>query len=120
MEIAKVMYTSSKQINLEGRGSSKAFGRAMWDAKRDAWHFRAFNLEPLPKSEAYQLWFKTPYGRIVGTPKTFVPDEHGDAYIVVTLPKDVGPVAGAFVTDEPSVGTYQPTGTIQHLSGKIE
>ena len=77
-------------------------------------------VDPLPKNEAYQLWFRTPYGRIVGTPKTFVPDEHGDAYIVVTLPKDVGPVAGAFVTDEPSVGTYQPTGTVHHLEGRIE
>jgi hypothetical protein len=48
-----------------------------------------------------------------------VPDEHGDAYIVVTLPKDVGPVSRAFVTDEPSVGTYGPTGK-EHLAGKLE
>jgi len=40
-------------------------------------------------------------------------------YLVTSLDKDVGPVAGAFVTDEPSVGTMQPTGST-HLSGKVE
>jgi hypothetical protein len=67
---------------------------------------------------AYELWFVTPYGRKVPA-GTFTPDEHGSAQLTVTLPKDVGPVAGAFVTDEPSVGTFQPTGAIQ-LSGKLD
>jgi hypothetical protein len=125
-KIAMVMYQSSKQISLEGRESMpKAFARAMWDEQRQSWHFRAFNMPPPPLSResdkpvAYQLWFQTPFGRKVGSPKTFVPDEHGDVYIVVTLPKDVGPVNAAFVTDEPSVGTYQPTGKI-HLYGKMD
>jgi hypothetical protein len=117
--IAKNLYSSSKQITLVGATQPKAFGRAMWDAPRGAWHFKAFNLEPLSKDVAYQLWFETPYGRKVPTAKTFTPDEHGDAYVVVTLPQDVGPVSRAFVTDEPSVGTYQPTGTV-HLAGKME
>jgi hypothetical protein len=118
-QIMEITYRSSRQITMEGKAQSKAFGRAVWDQQRNAWHFRAFNLEPLPKNVAYELWFETPYGRKVSTPRTFVPDEHGDAYIVVTLAKDVGPVSKAFVTDEPSVGTYQPTGTV-HLSGKLE
>jgi hypothetical protein len=118
--IAKNLYVSSKQITLEGRAQPKAFGRAMWDATRGAWHFKAFNLEQLAaKSDAYQLWFETPYGRKVPTAKTFRPDEHGDVYVVVTLPPDAGPVTKAFVTDEPSVGTQQPTGTV-HLWGKVD
>ena len=119
VQVMQVLYSSSKQITLEGRAQPKAFARAVWDEQRRSWHFRAFNLEALPVKDAYQLWFFTPYGRKVPTPVTFKPDEHGDAYIVVSLPKDVGPVAGAFVTDEPSVGTFQPTGAT-HLYGKLE
>lgn len=117
--VAKNLYSSSRQITLEGRAQPKAFGRAIWDAPRGAWHFKAFNLAPLAKKEAYELWFETPYGTKVPTAKTFRPDEHGDAYIVVTLPREVGPVWKAFVTDEPSVGTYQPTGTV-HLYGELK
>ncbi len=118
--IQQVIYKSNKQFNLEDpTRSSNMVGRAVWDEQRKAWHFRAFNLKALGPREAYQLWFVTPYGRKVPTQTTFKPDEHGDAYIVVTLPKDVGPIAGAFVTDEPSVGTFQPTGET-HLSGRLE
>jgi len=119
VQLIQLMTSSSKQITMEGKEQPKAFGRAIWDDKRKSWHFRAFNLEQLPTKEGYQLWFETPYGRKVPTPRTFKPDEHGDAYIVVSLPKDVGPVSKAFVTDEPSVGTFQPTGAV-HLYGKIE
>lgn len=119
VRLIQLMTSSSKQITMEGKAQPKAFGRAIWDEKRNAWHFTAFNLEQLPPKEGYQLWFETPYGHKVPTPRTFKPDEHGDAYIVVTLPKDVGPVNKAFITDEPSVGTFQPTGTV-HLFGKME
>jgi hypothetical protein len=119
VQLVRLLTGSSKQITLEGKGQPKAFGRAFWDDNRKAWYFRAFNLEQLPKNEGYQLWFETPYGHKIPTPRTFKPDEHGDAYIVVTLPADSGPVSKAFVTDEPSVGTYQPTGAV-HLYGKIK
>jgi hypothetical protein len=118
-QLMQVVYTSNKHIMLEGRGQqTRAFGRAVWNEQRQAWHFRAFNLEQLSPKEAYELWFVTPYGRKVPA-ATFRPDEQGNAILVASLPKDVGPVAGAFVTDEPSVGTFQPTGTT-HLTGKLE
>jgi len=108
-----------KFITLEGMSNQpKAFARAWFDPQRNAWHFRAFNLAQLGPKEAYELWFVTPYGRVVPA-STFRPDERGEAYLVTTLPGDVGPVGAAKVTDEPSVGTFQPTGTI-HLSGKVE
>ena len=114
----EVFYQASRQITLQGRAQSRAQGKALWDAKRECWHFRAFGLDPLGPKEAYQLWFVTPYGRKVPG-GTFKPDAEGAAQMIVTLPKDVGPVASALVTDEPSVGTFQPTGTVQ-LSGKTE
>jgi hypothetical protein len=105
-------------IRMDGLAQPKASARALWDARRQAWHFYAYNLETLGPKEAYELWFVTPYGRKVPA-ATFRPNELGNAYLVTTLDKDVGPVAGAFVTDEPSVGTMQPTGST-HLSGKLE
>jgi hypothetical protein len=105
-------------IRMDGMAQPKASARALWDARRQAWHFYAYNLETLGPKEAYELWFVTPYGRKVPA-ATFRPNELGNAYLVTTLAKDVGPVAGAFVTDEPSVGTMQPTGST-HLSGKVE
>jgi hypothetical protein len=105
-------------IRMDGASQPRASARALWDAQRQAWHFYAYNLQTLGPKEAYELWFITPYGRKVPA-STFRPNELGNAYLVASLPKDVGPVAGAFVTDEPSVGTFQPTGTV-HLSGKLE
>ena len=107
-----------KQIVLDGRTQPKAMGRALWDPKRQAWHFFAYNLDALGPKEAYELWFVTPYGRKVPA-STFRPNELGYAHVVTSLPSDVGPIAGAFVTDEPAVGTFQPTGET-HLSGKLE
>ncbi|HEY7120613.1 MAG TPA: anti-sigma factor [Tepidisphaeraceae bacterium] len=109
---------SVKQIVLEGRTQPKAMARALWDPKRKAWHFYAYNLQQLGPKDAYELWFVTPYGRKVPA-STFRPNELGYAHIVASLPSDVGPIAGAFVTDEPAVGTFQPTGET-HLSGKLE
>lgn len=111
------LYASPRLITLQGINQPKAFGRAMWNESRGAWHFRAFNLELLPPKDAYELWFVTPYGRKVPA-ATFKPDEQGNAYLVVTLPKDVGPVSAAEVTDEPAVGTFQPTGDV-HLRGRM-
>jgi hypothetical protein len=107
-----------KQIMLEGRVQPKAMGRALWDPKRQAWHFFAYNLGAVGPKDAYELWFVTPYGRKVPA-STFRPNELGYAHVVASLPSDVGPVAGAFVTDEPAVGTFQPTGET-HLAGKLE
>src|SRR5258706_11847523 len=109
---------SLRLIKLDGAAQPKASARALWDARRQAWHFYAYNLDTLGPKEAYELWFVTPYGRKVPA-ATFRPNELGNAYLVASLDKDVGPVAGAFVTDEPSVGTFQPTGTT-HISGKLE
>jgi anti-sigma-K factor RskA len=109
---------SLRLIRMEGVAQPKASARALWDGRRKAWHFYAYNLQTLGPKEAYELWFVTPYGRKVSA-ATFRPNELGNAYLVATLDKDVGPVDAAFVTDEPSVGTFQPTGSI-HLSGKLE
>lgn len=109
---------SLRLIRMDGLAQPKASARALWDARRQAWHFYAYNLDTLGPKEAYELWFVTPYGRKVPA-ATFRPNELGNAYLVTSLDKDVGPVAGAFVTDEPSVGTMQPTGST-HLSGKLE
>jgi hypothetical protein len=110
---------SRRQAVLASQTQPNAFARVWWDEGRKAWHFRAFGLDqPESAKIAYELWFITPYGRKVPA-VTFKPDSQGGAYVVVKVPGDVGPVAAFAVTDEPSVGTFQPTGTI-HLFGRVE
>jgi anti-sigma-K factor RskA len=109
---------AKKRITLIGEQQPNAHGRAFFDDKRRCWHFYAYGLSQLPAKEAYELWFITPYGRKVAA-LTFKPNEHGDAYVVANVPAEVGPVAALAVTDEPSVGTFQPTGQT-HLYGRLE
>jgi hypothetical protein len=108
-----------KMIVLEGRTQLRAAGRAIWDEQRQAWHFFAYNLDQVGPKEAYELWFVTPYGRKVPVTRTFRPNDMGYVHLVVTLPKDTGPVNACFITDEPAVGTFGPTGSI-HLFGKLD
>jgi hypothetical protein len=110
---------SRRQAVLASPTQPRAFARVWWDEGRRAWHFRAFGLEqPESAKIAYELWFITPYGRKVPA-VTFKPDSQGGAYVVVTVPAEVGPIAAFAVTDEPSVGTFAPTG-VAHLYGKVE
>jgi hypothetical protein len=110
---------SRRQAVLSSSTQPNAFARVWWDEGRRAWHFRAFELEQPPSARiAYELWFITPYGRKVPA-VTFKPDSQGGAYVVVTVPAEVGPIAAFAVTDEPSVGTFAPTGSV-HLYGKVE
>lgn len=104
-------------VLLQGSGDQPAAkGRAFWDRDRDAFHFFASGLKPLPAGKAYELWFinadqkKIPAG-------TFTVSPRGEASLVATPPAGTGRIAALAVTDEPAGGSSQPTGHIQ-LSGQ--
>src|SRR5258706_4930420 len=50
---------SLRLIRMDGVAQPKASARALWDARRQAWHFYAYNLDRLWPKEAYELWFVT-------------------------------------------------------------
>ncbi|HYO10275.1 MAG TPA: anti-sigma factor [Tepidisphaeraceae bacterium] len=93
-----------------------ARGRIFWDTVRHQWHVYAFDMKPPPAGRTYQLWFVTSESSRIPA-GTFSVDAGGKGSLKVPLPQDIAPIVAAAVTDEPSGGSAQPTGSI-HLLGK--
>ncbi|MFN7967519.1 MAG: anti-sigma factor [Acidobacteriota bacterium] len=89
-----------------------AKARVMWDVDAQRWHLYVASLAPLPAGRTYELWFITNDQRKVPA-GTFDVDAGGRGSLTVDLPKDVGTIALAAITDEPAGGSLQPTGSIQ-------
>jgi anti-sigma-K factor RskA len=89
----------------------RAGGRVLWDADRNEWHVYVFDLKAPPPGKEYELWF-FPEGKPPMPGPTFMPDEKGNAYFRVSVPKGVA-ITGAGVTDEPTGGMPAPTGKLQ-------
>lgn len=97
----------------------KARGRILWDKEKNQWLIAVYDLmPPADKGRQYELWFITPDQKKIPS-KAFSTSVAGDAMIVVDVPKDIGNIAVAAITDEPMGGSPVPTGDI-HLVGKIE
>lgn len=95
-----------------------ASGRVMWDHDRNMWHVTVFNMTPPPPGRTYELWFIKPdQTKIAAT--TFNVDANGNASMMVNVPKDIGVIAVAAITDEPMGGVSQPTGQAQ-LVGQVQ
>ena len=69
---------------------------------------------PPPSGRCFELWYIKPDGSKIAS-STFMVDATGNANMMVDLPKDIGPLAAAAVTDEPMGGVAQPTGKAQML-----
>ena len=74
-------------------------------------------MKPTEAGRTYELWFVTADQRKVPA-ATFDVGADGDASLVVKPPKELGAIALAAVTEEPSGGVPQPTGAIL-LVGKL-
>jgi anti-sigma-K factor RskA len=95
----------------------KAKGRVIWDRDRNKWHVTVFDMMPPPPGRCYELWFIKPDKTSVAS-STFMVDASGNASMMVDVPKDIGPIAVAAITDEPMGGVTQPTGKPQ-LAGEV-
>lgn len=95
----------------------EATARIFWDASQGTWQVFVSNMKRTAPGRTYQLWFITPDQAKVSA-GTFAVDAGGNAVIDVAIPKDLGEIALAAVTEEPEGGVPQPTGAIQ-LVGKL-
>ena len=96
----------------------KAKGRVIYDRDRSKWHVTVFDMSPPPAGRCYELWFIKPDESKIAA-GTFMVDAKGHATMMVDVPKDIGPIAVAAITDEPMGGVPQPTGKA-HLAGKVQ
>jgi anti-sigma-K factor RskA len=92
-------------------------GRLFSDESKGTWHVFFNRMKPTGPGRTYELWFVTADQRKVPA-GTFDVGADGAASLVVTLPKDLGAIALAAVTEEPAGGVPQPTGAIL-LVGKL-
>ncbi len=116
--VLAALHSSNLKLVTLGSDKTKAVGHILIDDEKATWHLFASALAPLPADKTYELWFITPdQKKIPGG--TFNVDAGGNATFIVTLPKDIGPVALAAVTDEVAGGVQVPAGSIQ-LVGKVQ
>ena len=115
-----VLRSPSVQVVSLGGGQPQpgARGRIFWDRGRGEWRFYAAELRPPGAGRTYELWLIDDRDRKIPA-GTFDVDARGEGELHVSLPRDVGTIVAAAVTDEPAGGVPQPTGSIQ-LVGKIE
>jgi anti-sigma-K factor RskA len=95
----------------------EAAARIFWDESRGTWQVFFSKMKTPAPGRTYQLWFITP-GQAKVSAGTFAVDSAGEATLDVAIPKDLGEIALAAVTEEPEGGVPQPTGAIQ-LVGKL-
>jgi len=98
------------------KGAEQASARVFWDPKGATWQLYAANLGAPPTGKTYQLWLITPTRKI--SAGTFSEGGTTEALGQVRVPDDAGTVVAAAITDEPSGGSPQPTGSIL-LLGKL-
>lgn len=116
--VLEALHSPSVKVVDLGSDKSKAVGRVLVDAEHGTWHVFTTALAPLPADKTYELWFITAdQKKIAGG--TFSVDAGGNGMITAPIPKDIGPVAIAAITDEPAGGVEVPTGSIQ-LVGKLQ
>lgn len=115
--VLAALHSPSLKVFALGSDKTKATGRLLVDDEHQTWHIFATSLEPLPAGKEYELWFITPQKQVIAG-GTFTVDEKGNAVYTVNLPKGIGSVTTAAITDEPAGGVAVATGQIR-LSGNL-
>ncbi len=95
----------------------EAWGRILWDREHGTVRFYTGNLRPPGVGRTYELWLITE-GQEKIPAGTFDVDASRTGFLVARVPKEIGKIVLAAVTDEPAGGVPQPTGKI-HLLGKL-
>ncbi len=114
LDILKAEHLQMVSLN-RADAQPNATGRLIWDRDRDMWHISVFEMKPPAPGRTFELWYITPDQRKIAA-GTFDVDAKGNGSIMVKIPKDIGPLAIAAITDEPMGGVQVPTGAIHVLA----
>jgi hypothetical protein len=95
-------------MSLTASGANAAFARMFWDQQRNTWTLIAHNMPALRPGRTYQLWLVTASKKIsAGTFQS----QNGDAIVRATYALSPADLKTLAVTEEPTGGVPQPTGT---------
>src|SRR5581483_11144918 len=106
-EAEETTWLRSSGIKLAQLTGDAGGGHVFWDTDRGRWHLFASNLKDPGAGRAYELWFVTPDRKIPAA--SFRPTATGNASVTVDVPRNVGPINLAAVTNEPAWPVTQPT-----------
>lgn len=119
VSVLRAELAAARVVSMSGSGPQpQAAARIFWDEPNGIWHVYLANMKPSDPGRTYQLWFITPDEKKISA-AIFDIGRNGSGEIVVRVPRELGRIAVAAVTEEPSGGVPQPTGAIQ-LVGKLD
>ncbi|HYW50018.1 MAG TPA: anti-sigma factor [Gemmatimonadaceae bacterium] len=85
--------------------------KMFWDRVANRWTLVTHDLKPVPSGRTYQLWLVTAKAEKISA-GTFNTDERGRAVVQATYALAEADLAAIAITEEPTGGSPQPTGTI--------
>jgi hypothetical protein len=94
-------------MTLTSSAAKEPFARMFWDRTHNTWTLITHNMPALKSGRTYQLWLVTPTAKI--SAGTFDP-RNGDAVVRATYALSA-PLQALVVTEEPTGGVPQPTGS---------
>ncbi len=97
-------------VDLAARGTQPPSARMFWDRATNGWTLVAHDLPAPPSGKTYQLWLVTPTAKI--SAGTFAPRPNGDAVVQATYALAPDSLRAIAVSEEPTGGSPQPTGSI--------
>ena len=93
-------------------------GHVLWNERKKAWLFYAFDLPQPPPGKEYQVWFMTEKEGPISA-GVFTPDQSGTGVVLAAPPaKLFGAIKAAAVTLEPAGGLPKPSGEM-YLRGSL-
>jgi hypothetical protein len=118
--VTAVLQAADTQIRvLEGTGQAPAaFGRVYIDPDTSEGMLMVRNLPPLPPGKVYQLWVARTDGQRESAGLLTWTDKAGNGYTLIRCPDKLSRWQSFGVTEEPSGGSENPTGT-RLLGGTI-
>jgi anti-sigma-K factor RskA len=118
--VTAVLQAADTQIRvLEGTGQApSAFGRVYIDPDTSEGMLMVRSLPPLPPGKVYQLWVSRADGQRESAGLLTWTDKAGNGYTLIRCPDKLSRWQSFGVTEEPSGGSQNPTGT-RLLGGTI-
>lgn len=112
---------SAKLASLEGdpQGAPRAKAKVFFDRETSRWVMYASGLKPLASGRVYELWYIVEGNKDPVPAGTFKVNTAGEGSVDLKVPKDLGRIALAAVTDEPYPGSGAPTTAIL-MKGAVE
>jgi hypothetical protein len=99
-----------KVVELAAAGPNTPSARMFWNQATNRWTMFAHNMAPPAPGRTYQLWLISHGTKI--SAGTFTPSAVGDAMVAADYPLAPDALDAIAVTDEPSGGVPQPTGSM--------